>query len=271
MGRKRKMLNNLPATSIRQKAYLYIQRKISKGELAAGDAISEVDLAKELGSSRTPIREALSQLIAEGLLEQSSGGGIVVKQFTREDILDFCELREALETYALSKIARVGLMKPEDKERLQVLVDGILVLRDELVKSGQSALSHDQMNRFISVDFSFHALLMELSQNVRIHKVVNETRLLMWVFSLRRQGHSVADLERIHAQHQELLNAIERQDLAATVKTISLHLQESQRERLSEFDHSKRESAFKRSMPTFLDLYNPVSHDDVQLPISTSD
>lgn len=259
MGRKRKILNTSPATSIRQKAYLYIQRKITTGELAAGEAISEVDLAKELGSSRTPIREAISQLIAEGLLEQGPGGGIMVTQFTREDILDFCELREVLESYALGKVARLGLMKPDDKERLQKLVDEIQVLKNELIKLNQQTLNAEQMNRFISADFAFHALLLALSQNARIHKAVNETRLLMWVFSFRRLGHSIADLERIHAQHQELLDSIVRQDAEATVKTITLHLQESQRERLNEFDLVKREASLKRSIPTLLELYKPVA------------
>src|ERR1035437_9390317 len=123
MGRKRKITDTPSSTSIRQKAYLYIQRKIAGGELAAGTAISELDIAKELGSSRTPIREAISQLIAEGLLEQSPGGGVLVVQFTRENIVDLCELREALETFALSKVARLGLMRASDRDRLQKLVD----------------------------------------------------------------------------------------------------------------------------------------------------
>lgn len=260
MGRKRKTLNSSPATSIRQKAYLYIQRKITTGGLAPGEAISEVDLAKELGSSRTPIREAISQLLAEGLLEQGPGGGIMVTQFTREDILDFCELREVLESYALGKVARLGLMKPDDKARLQELVDDILVLKSELVKLNQPMLNAEQMNRFISADFAFHALLLTLSQNARIHKVVNETRLLMWVFSFRRLGHSIADLERIHSQHQELLDSIAKQNAEATVRIISAHLQESQRERLNEYDLLKREASLKRSFPTLLELYRPVTY-----------
>jgi DNA-binding GntR family transcriptional regulator len=99
MGRKRKIMAATPssplATSIRQKAYLFIQRKIAAGELAAGAAVSELEIAKELGSSRTPIREAISQLTAEGLLEQTPGGGVLVVRFTRDNIVDLCELREA--------------------------------------------------------------------------------------------------------------------------------------------------------------------------------
>jgi len=257
MGKRRKILDVAPSSSIRQKAYLCIHRKIALGELKAGNVVSELELAKELGSSRTPIREAISQLIAEGLLEQNQAGGVFVVQFTREDILDLCELREALETYALSKVARLGLMRPSDKERLNFLVDAVSALKDELVKSGEAVLNPDQMKRFIAADFSFHAHLIGLSQNVRIHKVVSETRLLMRVFSMRKLGHTVADLERIYMQHRELMEAIERMDTAETLRIITMHLQESQQERLKEFDQHKREASIRNSIPAFLEMYHP--------------
>lgn len=259
MDRRQKIVESSPTSSVRHRAYLCIHRKIANGELKPGGAISELDLAKELGSSRTPIREAISQLIAEGLLEQNQGGGVFVVQFTREDILDLCELREAVETFALGKVARLGLMRPSDKERLKQSVDAILILKDELDQSGAAALDADQMTRFLSADFNFHALLMGLSQNARIHKVVIQTRLLMRIFSMRKKGHNAADLERIYRQHKDLMDAIERQDDAAAMQIISLHLQESQRERLEEFDQHKREVSIQNSIPAFMEIYRPFA------------
>jgi DNA-binding GntR family transcriptional regulator len=83
--------------SVRAKAYLHIQRKIAAGELPTGSALSELALAKGLGSSLTPIREAIGQLVAEGFLEQTPNRGAVVVQLTRQDIVELYELREALE------------------------------------------------------------------------------------------------------------------------------------------------------------------------------
>jgi DNA-binding GntR family transcriptional regulator len=260
MGRKRKTPNASPVTSIRQKAYQHIQRKVVTGELSAGQIISELDLAKELGSSRTPIREAISQLIAEGLLEQSPGGSVLVVHFTREDIVDLCELREALETYSLTKAAKLGLMRLADKERLQKLIDAIAELRDELATSGEATLNEEQMKRFIAVDFSFHAILISLSHNIRINKIVNDTRLLMRIFSMLRHGHTAADLERIHQRHQELIGHLEHREVEATAKTISEYLQESQRERLDEFDQHQREESIRESMPAFMEeLYQSLA------------
>ena len=91
--------------SAREKAYVLIQQKIARGELPPGSAVSEIPLAQELGSSRTPVREALGQLVAEGLLEQTPNRGAVVVQLGRQDIIDLYELREALEVYAVGKAA----------------------------------------------------------------------------------------------------------------------------------------------------------------------
>src|ERR1700709_2667358 len=120
--------------TIRERAYQYIQSQIAAGELSSGVAISELLLAKELGSSRTPVREAIGQLVSEGLLEQTPNRGTIVVRLTREDIIDLYELREALEVYVVAKVARDQLA-PEDLQRLQKLSDGILTLIEELETS----------------------------------------------------------------------------------------------------------------------------------------
>src|SRR5262249_11400151 len=97
MAKKKSADSHGTSRSSRERAYLYIQRKIGSGELPGGGAVSELALAKEIGISRTPIRESIGQLIAEGLLEQSPNRGVVVVQMRRSDIVDLYELREALE------------------------------------------------------------------------------------------------------------------------------------------------------------------------------
>ena len=156
--------------SVRERAYLLIQQKIARGELPPGSAVSEIPLAQELGSSRTPIREALGQLVAEGLLEQTPNRGAVVVQLGRQDIIDLYELREALEVYAVGKVA-ARANSPQDLQRLQAFADQILTLRDELRESGRDKLDVKQMNRFITCDLGFHTLLLRIASNARILKV----------------------------------------------------------------------------------------------------
>lgn len=253
MGRRPKKEHGNRNLSVRRKAYLYIQQLISDGTLAAGSGISELTLAKDLGSSRTPIREAMNQLAAEGLLEQSPAGGMVVAQLKREDILELYELREALEVFAVGKIARLPL-RAADGERLQHLVDEIRTLQKELVKSRKAALDERQMERFIACDLGFHALLMSMTNNSRLQKIIHDTRLLIRIFAIYRGGHDVASLKSIHQYHQRILDAVAKQDSEAAMRALAEHIQISQRERLNDYDHWKREASLRQSLPPFLDL-----------------
>jgi DNA-binding GntR family transcriptional regulator len=257
MSRKPKTQHGARDLSIREKAYLYIQQLIVDGTLAAGSGISELLLAKELGSSRTPIREAMNQLAAEGMLEVSPGGGMVVAQLRREDIVELYELREALETYAVGKIARVP-MSMADIDRLQHLVDEIVQLQKDLEKSKKPVLDQAQMERFIGCDMGFHALLMSMTNNSRLQKIINDTRLLISIFAIHRGGHDMELLKRIHAYHQRILDAVAKQESEAAMAAISEHIQASQRERLNEYDRWKRETRLSQSVPAFFDIHKMI-------------
>jgi DNA-binding GntR family transcriptional regulator len=240
--------------SIRERAYAHIQRKIASGELPPGSSVSELALSKELGSSRTPIREAIGQLVAEGLLEQVRNRGAVVVQLARQDIIDLYELREALEIYAVGKVAREPANRA-DLERLNGLTNEIIVLRDELERSGGAELNAQQMPRFVTCDLGFHTLLIRMASNARITKVLAETRLLIRIFAIHRQGHSAAQLERIHRYHSSVLKAVARRDPEAAMKSLSDHIKTSQKERLEEFDHWEREASLRESLPVFFDMH----------------
>lgn len=240
-------------SSVRERAYRQVLQKIASAELEAGHPISELALAKELGMSRTPIREALGQLVAEGVLEQGPNGGASVVKLTRQDMIDLYELREALEVYAVGKAARQPLA-PSELDTLQKLADATLELKQELDRSGNPALDAQQMRRFIAHDFGFHARLMHLSANNRIRKVVNETRVLTRIFAMGRQGHGTAQLERIHREHGEVVGALAQQDRERAMRVISDHIQNSLRERLEDFDRCELETSLRDTFPFVFDI-----------------
>jgi len=146
------MKKGTAAQSIGEKAYAYIRRRILSGELAPGAALSEASIARELGNSRGPLREAIRRLTAEGFLRQAPTGGSVVVEFSRRDVAELYDLREALEVYAAGKAAENKLHDSE-LETLERAVSGVLLLRDELEASGQPHLNVDGMRRFIRTDF----------------------------------------------------------------------------------------------------------------------
>ena len=234
--------------SVRERAYGYIQQAIANGELMGGDVLSEVELAEKLQSSRTPIREAISQLVAEGLLEQTPNRGTMVVRLTRDDIVDLYELRQALEIFAAGKVAHQGASK-EDLDHLQQFVETILPLREELAKSDEHTLSIEQMRRFMHADLSFHSLLMLMALNPRMQKIANEAQLLIRIFAIRRSGHSLTMLDKIYAQHGEIVQALRERQPERAIHMLSEHIQISLQERLEEFDSWNRARAMRRELP----------------------
>lgn len=239
---------------MRERAYWHIHQQIANGVLKGGSALSEVALATELGSSRTPIREAIGQLVAEGLLEQTPTGTALVVQLRREDIAELYELREALELYAIEKVASV-VLRQEDTARLQSVVDEVWALEQELLRSGTSALSESQMDRFLASDFTFHSLLISIAGNSRIQRIVTETRLLIRIFSIHRKGHSAHLLHGIYTQHNEVLQAVCAGDVLRARKVLSEHIRTSLKERLDEFQFWKQESTLQLAIPRLSDQY----------------
>ena len=252
MKRKRKTSGNLG--SIRIQAYEQIRRMILSGELAPESAVSEVAIAEKLGSSRTPVREAIGQLVAEGLVEQTPNRGTAVVRFNRQDIVELYELREALEAYAARKAAAV---KPHASEldQWKSVTDGIIGLKDELERSGEATLQAEQMQRFMSIDFAFHTMLMHLAGNGRMVKVVNDSRLLIRIFTLGRVDYDAKQLGDLYREHQKIIEAVAGGDPDIAARTISEHIQNSRQERLSAFESWEREALLRKNMPAFFQAW----------------
>jgi DNA-binding GntR family transcriptional regulator len=250
--------------SRRECAHAYIQQKIISGDLPAGSAISELALAKEIGISRTPVREAIGQLVAEGLVELIPNRGAVVAQFGRNDILELFELREALEVYAVRKVAESGL-READATHLRGILNEPLLLKNEVQQAGASCLDGDQMRRFMTADLGFHTLLLHAAGNRRILKVVNDTRLLIRIFEFPHAGHTPAQLERIHEQHAAILDAILQHNTEGAACCIAQHIAGSRQERINAFDAHERDSSLRWS------ISNPMSSFSSPTPASRRD
>ena len=228
-------------------AYRYLQNKLALGELPAGVALSEIPLAKELGISRTPVREALGLLVAEGFLEQVPNRGTVVRQLAHRDIVELYELREALEVYAIGKVAQTRLTSAQ-KAELQGSVDIVERLRTGLVQSGGDCLDEKRMAELATADLAFHNLILRLGGNGRILKVVSDTRLLIRIFALPHQGHDAAQLRDIHQYHQKIARAVASGDKAEAQRILAEHIQISLRERLEAHEIWERDQHMTRAL-----------------------
>lgn len=232
---------------LRDLAYRHLQTKLSRGELPAGVALSEVPLSQELGISRTPVREAIGLLVAEGFLEQIPNRGTVVRQLARRDIVELYELREALEVYAVGKVTALTLAPAERKE-LTDQVNEIARLRTKLVESGQDRLDDDEMLEFATADITFHNLILRLAGNGRILKVVSDSRLLIRIFALPHQGHDPEQLAGIEEYHQRILEAVFDGNGELAKRLLAEHIQVSLRERIDAHESWEREQHLSRAM-----------------------
>lgn len=237
-----KKSNVIQEPSIRERAYLFVRRKIASGELPPGAILSEASIAREFGNRRGPLREAIRQLTAEGFLRQNPNRSCVVTEFSRRDIAELYELREALEVYAAGQAATHGLQRP-DLDTLQRLIDEVLVLRDKLQASGERLLNAIQMRRFVQIDFNFHDVLVRAAANRRIQKVFTDTRVLLSVFAMRRNVHTVELLTEIHRYHSAVVSAIAAGEPATAMRHLTEHIRVSKQERLKEYDERDRQIA----------------------------
>jgi DNA-binding GntR family transcriptional regulator len=237
--------------SIRERAYVHIQAKIAARELPAGSAISDIAIADEMGSSRTPVREALRQLLTEGFLSQTANGGLVVVRLTRQDISELFEMREALEVHACRKVALRGLPAP-DLIRSQELLNEMIAIHSRLLRSGKPGLEPEEMHRYETFDVAFHTVLIRAADNLRLLKTVNEVRQLIGTFTMRHKGHGAAELAILNEQHKNLLDAIIQQNPDRATGILTEHSKNSERVRIEEYAQWERESSLRESVPEVL-------------------
>ena len=150
------------------KAYAALRDDIIEWRLAPGTVLAEVEQSERLGVSRTPLREALGRLTAEGLTA-AGGRGVVVTDISLEDIDELFELRETLEGRAAALAARRG--DPATFQRLQ----HELLLAPELISGGDSGL-HDYYELVGRLDAAIDAAisnsyLAQAMRSLRVHLV----------------------------------------------------------------------------------------------------
>src|SRR4030043_1162482 len=86
--------------TIRRKVYDYFREKLLSGEIPPHEHLIEAKIAQEIGTSRTPVREALHNLELEGLIESIPRVGYVVKPISEAEVVEICEIRRVVEELA---------------------------------------------------------------------------------------------------------------------------------------------------------------------------
>lgn len=144
--------------------YRRLREAILEGRLVPGRRINEALLAAQWRISRTPIRDALRRLEAEGLVEASAGRGMVVPTLSQADVDELYVLWESLEGMA----ARLAAERA---------TPAFLVQLNALLKSYGAALKRDDLPQLIQTDAAFHDAVMQMAQNRRLEEASRTARL----------------------------------------------------------------------------------------------
>ncbi|WP_404299217.1 GntR family transcriptional regulator [Alicycliphilus denitrificans] len=184
-----------------------LRQRIFRRELEPGSWIDELKIAEEFGISRTPLREALKVLAAEGLVTMKVRRGAYVTEMSDKDLRDVYHLLSLLESDAAGAVAAQAT--PEQLRELEQL-------HAELAKS-----VHDR-DRFFAINERIHMRMLEMADNRWRSQMVADLRKVMKLNrhnSLLKQGR----IEDSLAEHDAVLSALRAHDPQATIQAMRAH------------------------------------------------
>jgi DNA-binding GntR family transcriptional regulator len=220
---------NAMATAWEQ-AYLALRRRLADGTYPPGLHLREEELAAQLGVSRTPVREALRRLDAEGWLRVVPNQGAFAAEWSRADIEEIFDLRALLESHAAERAATTA-----SAERIAAL--------HSACDAGEAALPATDLaaiERVSDANVRFHQTLWEISGLARTRAML--ASLAVPPMILRNFRHfDEADLRRSLAQHRELVAAIATRNAAWAGAVMRAHVQAGKAIFLAAADPAKPE------------------------------
>lgn len=198
---------------IPDQVYALLRRTIVTLRLPPGAAIIEKDITRQLGISRTPVRDAVRLLAEEGLVDIKPQSGTFVALINREQLEEGRLIRKALEIEGI-RLA-VGRMTPAVLDTLHNLID----LQERAYGRGDHIA-------FIDLDDRFHRQISEMSGHQRLWKVINSVKAQldrMRVMSAPMEGQE----RRVLGQHQAIADALQKRNEERCVRALEHHLDDA--------------------------------------------
>jgi DNA-binding GntR family transcriptional regulator len=198
-----------------QRVHRVVCDEILSNRLPPGTVLNEVALARSLGVSRGPVREAIGRLASEGLVNVRPRRGAVVASLTREEFLEAYQVREALEVMAI----RLAVARIDDA--------GIAEL-ERLTAEMEAYAEREDVDRFFQANAAFHAAIVEASGNQKLRNVYRQVVGQMGRYQMRSlvlRG----TLRRSIQEHRAIVRAVRRRDADRCAHLLSEHIRVPQR------------------------------------------
>jgi DNA-binding GntR family transcriptional regulator len=201
----------IPRVVLSDRVKEYIIEAVLNGDLKPGDRIIESSMARRLGVSQAPVREAIRDLILLGFLENEPYKGTSVRSFTPEELWETYTVRAALES--LGARLATSRMTEEDAAELQCILDEMM-----------EAARQDDIDRIVRLDNSFHEAIIRVSRNKTLLQLWKTLQFGTWsIVTYRKTGYDPAYLA---ARHQELLDALLSRSPSKAMKVMQRHIEE---------------------------------------------
>lgn len=201
-----------------ESAYWRLIGEIRSGQLAAGARLTELEIAERLSISRTPVREAIRRLEADGLVSHEPRVGAIVRTLDYAEVMELYEMRNVLEGTAARMAARSAS---------EVEIAELASINDEM------ATVDDDPLRLAALNQRFHLTLIDAARNrylVKSVQSVHKTMLILGSTTLEAAGRAKMAI----AEHAEILAALSTRDGAAAEAAMRRHMEAAHRARLQQ-------------------------------------
>ena len=196
--------------NLKEQVFDELKNRILYAKLAPGVKISDNEVARELGISRTPVREALVRLAGQGLVEELPNRGFRVRVLTLGEVEDLYIMREALEVLAV-KLAIQNM----DSEKERTL--GQLLKRYVPIVNTQDFVKH------IQLDHQFHYQIVSYSNNACLtqtfRNIQDQVRIVRHYEHLRSDSY-----QKVYNGHQQIFNFMVKGETARAKSAMSRHI-----------------------------------------------
>ncbi|WP_028664377.1 GntR family transcriptional regulator [Runella zeae] len=197
--------------SLANKVYIELRKKILSNQLVSGTRLKEDIWAKRLDVNRMAVREALTRLLGEQLIETGEKGGYFVKSMSAEDVRQIRELREILELGAI----RLAIQKI-DEQGIQKL--------EEICNDFTSMVERGYFGGACEADVKFHETLIDCAQNEKLKDIYEISNIPLFHQKLGKSQTHMDDYELTDQEHRQILKALKEKDIKLAEETLSKHL-----------------------------------------------
>lgn len=206
-----------------------IRQAITTGIFRPGERLMEIQLAEEMGVSRTPVREAIRKLELEGFVVMIPRRGTYVADISIKDITEVYEIRTALESLAAGLAAeRISDEELEEMQRLLVEIGQYVEAENE----------EEHMDEIVRIDSSFHDILYQASRNERLVNIISNLR--EQITTLRgRSMHYPGRLKDTLSEHKVIVDMLAQRDAEKAQQVVREHLENAEHTLLKAIEEAR--------------------------------